>query len=194
MSTQLTGMRQFTSLSLPDAEPGLFSYAQIVFLLKTEFARARRYGIALTALIFRVDRLDSLRDLYGYRAKDFILERVTGILRRESRACDFIGKAPDDRLLMVVPHTTAEGGVVLAERLRKTVGAYDFEAEGKAMRVTLSAGLSTYEKKNVLFYDAVIYAAEAALEEATQRGGDMVVYHDAAEETEGHEDELDPEL
>ena len=43
----------------------LFSQAQILHLMKNEFARSRRYGLPLGCIVLQVDRLPQLVDLYG---------------------------------------------------------------------------------------------------------------------------------
>ena len=51
-------------------ETGLFSYTQILHLLKIEFARARRYQYDLSCILVEVDRLASLGDLHGSMVRD----------------------------------------------------------------------------------------------------------------------------
>ena len=61
----------------------LFSLAQIQHLIRVEFHRAQRYGYPLSCLMVGVDRLNQLRDLYGYDSKEAVLEEVIEILKRE---------------------------------------------------------------------------------------------------------------
>lgn len=186
-------MSRFHSLSLGAQEPGLFSYAQIVHLLKAEFARARRYQIPLACFVVRVDRLESLRDLYGYRAKGFILDRVVRVLRREIRACDVLGQAPDDQLLLIAPHTDREGARAMGERLRATIAACDFEVEGKAIQVTLSLGGAIYQERNTLFYDALVYAAEEAADQVLRGGGNGLLFREPSGDADEGDDRLELE-
>ncbi|MBK9383474.1 MAG: GGDEF domain-containing protein [Planctomycetes bacterium] len=186
-----TDMSRFHSLSLGGNEAGLFSYAQIVHLLKAEFARARRYQIPLACFVVRLDRLDSLRDLYGFRAKGFILDRVVRVLRREIRACDVLGQAPDDQLLLIAPHTDREGAQAMAERLRTTIADCEFEVEGKAIRVTLSFGGAIYQERNTLFYDALVYAAEEAADQVLRAGGNAVLFREPGGDADDGDDRLD---
>lgn len=189
----LTSMSRFHSLSLGGQEPGLFSYAQIVHLLKAEFARARRYEIPLACFVVRVDRLESLRDLYGFRAKGFILDRVVRMLRREIRACDVLGQAPDDQLMLIAPHADRDGALAMADRLRASIADCEFEVEGKAIRVTLSFGGAIYEERNTLFYDALVYAAEEAADHVVRAGGNGVLLREPGGEGEEADDRLDSE-
>src|SRR5688572_21093557 len=84
--------------------PGLFSLAQIQYLLKIEFGRSLRYGHPVLALIVAVDRLGELCERAGYEAKEAVLRAAVELLQRETRPFDYLGRLPDDRLLLVVPH------------------------------------------------------------------------------------------
>src|SRR5881296_1475295 len=123
-------MAESRSVSFGAGDPGLFSYPQVIHLLTVEFARARRYAYPLSCLLLRVDGLETLRDLHGYRARDLVRERAIALVRRESRSCDFLGRFPDDRLLVVLPHTDLEGALVLADRVRAALGSLEIEVEG----------------------------------------------------------------
>ena len=88
--------------------PGLFSLAQIQYLLKVEFGRSLRYGHPMLALIVAVDRLNELCERLGYDAKEAALRAAVELVQRETRPFDFLGRLPDDRLLLVVPHVRPE--------------------------------------------------------------------------------------
>lgn len=173
-------MSEFKSISFTDSEAGLFSFAQMNHLMKVEFSRARRYRLPLAFVVFVVDRLNDLSKNFGYKARDLVLERFQTILRRETRSCDFLGRFTDDRVLLLLPHTDAEGARVLVNRVRRMLSIQEFEFEGKAFRVTISAGISQYRDGNTLFFDTVRDSAETAAARAAQIG-DHVTYVDASQ-------------
>ncbi|MAE46188.1 MAG: hypothetical protein CMJ86_04770 [Planctomycetes bacterium] len=150
----------------------LFTLAQIQHLIRVEFHRAQRYGYPLSCLMVGVDRLNQLRDLYGYDSKEAVIEEVIEILKRETRASDFLGRLADDRLLVVVPHTSLEGAQRMVDRLLTAARQLEFESEGRKMDVSLSAGIgSTRGGDDVLFFDALLEAAENGLQVAQAAGG-----------------------
>ncbi len=161
-----------------NSEAGLFSYAQILHLLKIEFSRARRYGYPLTCCLFQIDRLENLKDLYGYKVRDRIEESVVSIVHQLTRSSDFLGKI-GERMIMILPHTDAEGVKVLMERVRTRVKEFAFEVDDRPVQVTLSAGIATYRDRNTLFFDSIIKNAESALAQIIGRGGNAVGIHTA---------------
>ena len=62
------------------ADKSLFSLAQIQHLMRVEFNRAQRYGYPISCIMVAVDRLGHLRDLYGYEAKEEIVDSVISLL------------------------------------------------------------------------------------------------------------------
>jgi diguanylate cyclase (GGDEF)-like protein len=171
-------MNDVRSSESQDTEAGLFSLSQIMHLMRVEFGRAQRYGYPLTVLAIAVDRIGHLRDLYGYDAKEAILDEVGRLLVAETRTCDFLGRMMDDRLLAVIPHTAAEGAKALGQRLLAGVRALKFESGPKEVRVSISIGATSMSDGRMLFFDTLVSTAETALAEAAEAGGDRTVLRD----------------
>lgn len=174
-------MADLSSAQFHDGDPGLFSLSQIQHLMRIEFGRAQRYRYPLSVLVIAVDRLGHLRDLYGYESKEAVLDEVARLLQTATRTCDFLGRLADDRLMAVVPHTPAEGLVVLAQRILTGVRAIQFESDGKRIAIAVSLGGATMQDGQTLFFDQLVGAAEAALEAAAAAGGDRYVARDPAQ-------------
>ena len=158
-----------------DPGAGVFSLSQIRHLMRVEFGRAQRYGYPLSALVIGIDRLESLRDLHGYEFRESVLEAVIELLQEETRTCDYLGRLMDDRLMAILPHTTAEGAETTARRILAAARALAFQPQGTNLRVSLSIGISHYQDDNTLFFDSLVEAAESALAEALRAGGDRFV-------------------
>ena len=159
-----------------DAGPGVFSLTQIRHLMRVEFSRAQRYSYPVTCIAVACDRMGHLRDLYGYEFRESVMDEVIGLLQRSTRACDYLGRLMDDRLLAILPHTTREGAEALAGRLVKGAHDLSFAPEGTPLQVTLSVGISHYVDDNTMFFDTLVESSEEALFEASQAGGDRFVH------------------
>ena len=157
---------------------GLFSLAQILHLMRVEFARSQRYGYPLACLLLAIDGLGHVRDVHGYDSKQSVLDEVTRQLQATTRSCDFLGRLMDDRLLAVVPHTGPEGSRALGERLLAAVRGLVFDGQGVRLPITISIGATCSSGAQTLFFDALLEAAEGALAEATRGGGDRLVLRD----------------
>lgn len=166
------------------ADKSLFSLAQIQHLMRVEFNRAQRYGYPISSLMIAVDRLGHLRDMYGYEAKEEIVDSVVGLLKSATRSSDFLGRMADDRLLAVIPHTGATGVRALCDRLLGATRKLDFQSEGRTIPITIAIG-GSYDgsedggvtaDQRTMFFDALLQSSEEALEDAVAAGGDRAVY------------------
>ncbi len=162
----------------PEGDPELFSLAQILHLMRVEFTRAQRYGYPLSCLLVAVDRRGPVRDVYGYEAKQAVLDEVARLLEAQTRSCDFLGRLMDDRLLAIVPHTSGDGARVLGQRLLSGVRKLAFESQGKRIPISVSIGTTHNGLGRTLFFDAMLEAGEGALAEAVAAGGDRLVMRD----------------
>jgi diguanylate cyclase (GGDEF)-like protein len=154
-------------------DAGVFSYAQILHLLKIEFARARRYQYQLSCVLVEIDRLGSLGDLHGSAVRDELERAVADLLNRHSRSCDFVGRL-GERFVIVLPHTDGKGAQLLAQRLHDRIAGLDVRVDDRALRVSASIGVATHDGDDSIFFDAVLKRAESALAQAVSRGGDSV--------------------
>lgn len=154
-------------------ESGLFSYTQILHLLKIEFSRARRYQYQLSCVLVEVDRLGNLGDVHGSQIRDSVEGAVADLLNRHSRSCDFVGRL-GDRFVLVLPHTDATGAQLLAQRLHDRISDLDVRVDDRPLRISASVGVATQDGDDSIFFDTVLKRAEGALAEVVSKGGDSV--------------------
>lgn len=154
---------------------GLYSVAQIQHILRIEFARAQRYRYPLACLLVAIDPLESVRDEHGYEVKEEVVASVVERLAQSTRASDFLGRTADDRLMAVVPHTSADGARSLAKRLVSGVRESAVSHIPRPIPVTLSVGFACSQVESSLYFDTLLSGAEAALADAIAAGGDRAI-------------------
>ena len=69
----------------------------------------------------------------------------------------------------------------LGERLAKRAKDLSVTAQGERLALTLSVGVTSFEDSNTLFFDALVDAAEVAVDRAAAAAGDQVVHVSPAE-------------
>ena len=176
----------FSTLAMPEPSTafsrspnqGLFSPEQIQRLMRIEFDRAQRYRYPIVFILVAVDRLSQLQDLYGYEVKAQILQSLTGLMKHATRTSDSLGCLIDDKLLMIVPHTPADGAVVLAKRLQEGARALVFEADDREVRITVSLGGAHNQRRGDYDFKTMLEVAEGGLQVALASGGDRYVHSD----------------
>jgi diguanylate cyclase (GGDEF)-like protein len=153
----------------------LFSQAQILHLMKNEFARARRHGIPLGIVLLQVDRIAQLADLHGSNLRQSVKRAVAMMVREKTRGSDLLGTTNDDRYLLVMPHTDLAQTRIVADRLHQVFFEVDVTVDGNPLSLTASVGLTACDDKGTLFFDSLLSQAETALDYASTGGGDQVV-------------------
>lgn len=152
----------------------LFSQAQILHLMKNEFARARRYGLPLACIVLQVDRLPQLVDLYGADLRHSVRAAMAELVRDKTRGSDLLGTTNDDRYLLVLPHTDLAGARLVAGRLLEAFRGLEVVADGKPLALSVSIGVSSIVDHKAVFFDTLLNQAESALADAARAGGDAV--------------------
>ncbi|MCU0863194.1 MAG: GGDEF domain-containing protein [Planctomycetes bacterium] len=152
----------------------LFSQAQILHLMKNEFARARRHGVPLGCIMLQVDRLPQLVDLHGVDLRQAVRAAVARLVREKTRGSDLLGTTNDDRYLLVLPHTNLAQSRSVAERLHQLFDEFGVAVDGRELSLSLSVGVTACDDQKTLFFDSMLAQAEAALEYAADHGGDQV--------------------
>lgn len=175
-------MSPFQSSLFKGSARDLFTPQQVQQLMRVEFDRSKRHGHPLVMLLIAVDRLAQLQDLYGAELRDDVLRAVAGLVRSSSRASDALGCTLDDRLLVLTPHTPAEGAASLAKRILEGVRAMSFDGLGRTTRVTLSiGGAHSQTGRMELAFDTLLDVAEGGLKVARESGGNRYVHSDLYE-------------
>jgi diguanylate cyclase (GGDEF)-like protein len=153
----------------------LFSQAQILHLMKNEFARARRHQLPMGCLVLQVDRLSQLADLHGLELRQALRATIARLVREKTRGSDLLGATNDDRYVLVLPHTNLEQTRIVADRLHQLFQDVEVGVDGRPLALTLSIGVSSFGDAKTLFFDTLLQQAESAADFAARAGGDRVM-------------------
>lgn len=147
-------------------------------LAAREFAASLRYQRPLTVILFDVDGFKTANDSYGHAMGDAILTRIARIASSLVRDVDILARYGGDEFTILLPQTTAEQALHIAERLREAVAALRVEESGNSLTVTLSLGVADVDLDlpDASIEDA-IRRADQALYKAKQSGRNHTIVH-----------------
>jgi diguanylate cyclase (GGDEF)-like protein len=160
---------QLGRLAATDPLTGALNDRAIVEAFGRETARARRGGASLALALLDVDSFQRINQAHGYAAGDRVLREVALTLRATVRNYDSLGRHGGDRFALLLPGTSAEAAVALAERIRAAVEFKVGAAAGIRRIVTVSIGIAASELHGES-WDAMFRTAEAALQSAKRAG------------------------
>lgn len=171
--------RELERLSISDGLTGLFNHRHIHGLLAEEFERVARTHDCMSVAMFDLDRFKSVNDTYGHQAGDRVLVELADILRRTARDIDRLGRYGGEEFIALLPETCIDEAAVFVERVRTEVAATPFDiGRAEPLRMTLSAGVSSYPHELIQDVETLVRLADEALYAAKAGGRDRIVRFD----------------
>jgi len=173
-------------LAITDGLTKLFIHRYFQARLEEEIVRAKRYHTACSLILFDIDHFKKFNDTYGHQQGDVVLIEVAKLTKQTVReTVDIPARYGGEEFAIILPETDAKGAHLVAERLRKTVEAYDFPGQEKALKVTISLGVSTFPD-HASVKSVLIKKADMALYECKGRGRNCsFIYNDSIAEKTG---------
>lgn len=167
-----TANQELTRLSSIDGLTGVANRRQFDEVLSREWRRAARARRPMSMLMVDVDAFKQYNDLYGHQAGDDCLRVVAGALRDQlKRPSDFVARFGGEEFAVLLPETTEDGALLVAEGVCESVRALGVMHEGSSVApmVTVSVGVATREPGGeergylelVAQADRALYAAKA---------------------------------
>ncbi|WP_437593106.1 GGDEF domain-containing protein [Sorangium sp. So ce1000] len=161
-------------LSIHDEMTGLYNYRYLFTRLNEEFKRAERYHEPFACVLVDIDRLKAMNETGGRTLGDAVIRRVADGIRRSVREVDVVARYGGEEFLIVLPSTHFAGSLTVAERIWREASGNPVEFGGAARPCSVSIGVSLYPSRDVRSKDALIRAAESALNQAKREGGNRI--------------------
>jgi diguanylate cyclase (GGDEF)-like protein len=151
-----------------DRLTGVANREALFSTLVHEIERATRYSKPLSVAFIDIDRFKPVNDMHGHNSGDAVLRQVAGILAANIRSSDLLGRYGGEEFMLILPETTPQEAVELAEKLRGLVMETRLLIAGKeTIQLTVSIGVSGGHaaelrlERLVEEADAAMYAAKS---------------------------------
>ncbi|MDH3647677.1 MAG: GGDEF domain-containing protein [Gammaproteobacteria bacterium] len=166
-------MRQYERKSVTDALTGLYNRHWMEDMFRRELRRCRIGDKPVCLIMIDVDGFKTYNNEYGHLVGDHALCCVADALRDHFRPTDLIARFGGDEFSVMLPDTTFENALMVAERVRKGVSiSRGAEIESDASPVTVSLGVAEADPADSL--ETLIERADAALYRSKLRGRNRV--------------------
>ncbi|APW45829.1 sensor domain-containing diguanylate cyclase [Rhodoferax antarcticus] len=150
--------------------------------LKNELARVERYGEEAALLMLDIDFFKRVNDTYGHVVGDTVLKHLVAVLYEGLRGVDSLGRLGGEEFAVLLPGTSHEAAVQLAERLRLAVQASPALQAGQTVPFTISLGVASITA-DVTDVKTALHLADKAMYRAKQTGRNRVCTADEAPPT-----------
>lgn len=164
-----------SQLAATDALTGLANRRTLDDRLRLEWDRAQRSTEPLTLLMIDVDHFKAFNDRHGHQGGDEALRTVAQVIGSNiRRPADLAARYGGEEFAVVLPDTGAQGAWVIAEHIRSSIERLPRVA-GAERPITVSIGMSTWDKRSRQPLEALLLSADQALYEAKHSGRNRVV-------------------
>ena len=144
-------------------------------LSRRGFERARRKAADLgknrtpqAICLIDIDHFKQVNDLHGHAVGDKVLRDVASCVSRELRDMDLFARWGGEEFIAVITNVDNESAFSVAERFRKAVEGFTFNADGgTVIPVTISIGVAFIDEEG---FDLAFTRADEALYKAKHEG------------------------
>jgi diguanylate cyclase (GGDEF)-like protein len=132
-----------------DGLTGVYNHRYFHDSLKHELEKARSLSQRLSVILLDIDFFKHYNDLYGHQAGDKVLKEIGVVLWRNVRKGDVVARYGGEEFAIILPDTTEEIAISIAEKIRLDVEKTKFPGEENQPNgmVTASIGVSTFPTK-----------------------------------------------
>lgn len=144
-------------------------------------SRSKRRKTPISMLITDIDKFKSVNDTYGHDVGDEALKEFARRLRSTVRGADLACRFGGEEFVVLMPDTTQEMALQVAERLRQSIEELPFDIvdDGESLAVTTSVGVTCFHPEHD-DSKSLLKRADTALYEAKSQGRNRVVLKEVA--------------
>lgn len=134
-----------------------------------EFLHARSFDQRLSLLLFDIDKFKNINDHFGHLAGDEAIKSLCQKFTHKLRPIDLLGRLGGDEFAVLLPDTSPQCAMDVAERLRQNIENSSFKFDGQNIKVTITCGVASVVQGDNSISD-VIKRADEALYQAKANG------------------------
>jgi len=145
--------------------------------LENEWQRMSRETKGIGLILGDLDFFKQYNDVYGHQAGDDCLVTVASVLSGlVHRPADLVARYGGEEFVILLPDTSYQGCLSVAERMRGGIEGLDLNHSGSSCSsvVTMSFGVATSTPSEVPDKTVLVSSADKALYEAKQQGRNKV--------------------
>jgi diguanylate cyclase (GGDEF)-like protein len=137
---QFRRSRNLHRMAMTDPLTGIANRRHIEELARRALAHAGAHGEPLCVLVLDVDHFKAVNDAFGHAVGDQVLVRVAQACKQALRRFDLLGRMGGEEFLIVLPDTSLEVAMQIAERLRRKVESLPLASLAPGLQITASVG------------------------------------------------------
>ena len=138
---------------------------------RIEMERTRRNGRSMALVMMDLDHFKTINDTHGHLAGDQVLINFVFNVNALLRPADQLGRFGGEEFLLLLPETSMEDALQVAERIRAQCAASADTRPGASCTVSVGVAATRHDRDTV---DALMARADAAMYRAKDNGRNRV--------------------
>lgn len=143
-------------------------YSEFIEYLYMQFKRNHQI---YSVLMMDIDYFKKVNDNFGHDMGDHVLKSVAQILKQSIRVTDFVARLGGEEFIIILPTTTLNGAVLVAEKVRQSIERATIIEN---YTLTISIGISIASEQDTQATD-VVRRADQCLYLAKEQGRNRIV-------------------
>ena len=163
------------ALAITDGLTGLYNYRYFRTELEKEVKSSHRFARPLSLIMADVDHFKHYNDRNGHAQGDMALKKVAQVLSKTVREVDLCARYGGEEFVVILPETTLEVALNVAERIRRKLEEEEFAYEElqPGGKLTLSLGVAALTA-DASEAQGLVEAADRSLYKAKENGRNQV--------------------
>jgi diguanylate cyclase len=141
-------------------------------------ADANRRASAVSLILADLDHFKSINDEHGHLVGDEVLKMFADQMQKHARAEDTVARFGGEEFAVILPHTSVETAVAIAEKMRRWLHGNNWKIAGKpqAQKITASFGVAQSRPNDtpaelISRADSCLYASKSSGRNRVTPGG-----------------------
>jgi diguanylate cyclase (GGDEF)-like protein/PAS domain S-box-containing protein len=140
--------KRYRELSIIDDLTQLYNSRYFYSQLRRETERSTRYEQPLTLMLMDIDKFKEFNDTYGHVEGDNVLSQFGKVVKLFLRETDSAYRYGGEEFTIILPMTTGEEGIIMAERIQSELREKAFSPVlDQKVYMTVSIGIAQYKSK-----------------------------------------------
>ena len=165
----------FETLAYTDALTGAVNRHQFNSALAEAISCANYERQPLSILLLDIDYFKKINDNFGHGVGDDVLVMFYNACKEAARSGDVVARIGGEEFAIILPKSDAQNAYHFAERLREKIQQLSIMVNDKAVKLTVSIGVSQWLNDSFSSAEEFVAHADKSLYQAKEQGRNKVV-------------------